>query len=182
MRADSVTVSWEDWGGRVRQIANVGWESGGWTADGVVDEEGPYNSIHYVLRLDDEWNVRQFMLFRDADEPDLWLGTDGSGRWGELNGVHRPDLDGCIDIDLACTPLTNTVPIRRLGLDVGESAVVRVAMIDPETLAISPAEHRYERIGERQWRFSWDEINYAADIEVDEHGLVIDYPELFRRI
>ena len=44
--------------------------------------------------------MRQFLLFRDLDEPDLWLATDGTGRWGEMNGAHRPELDGCYDVHL----------------------------------------------------------------------------------
>ncbi len=178
MRADSVTVSWEDWDGTTRQIVNVGWEHGGWTADGVV--EGA--DIHYVIRLDDDWQVRQFLLFRDSEAPDLWLGTDGQGRWGEVNGAHRPDLDGCIDLDLACTPFTNTLPVRRLGLDVGDSALIRVAMINPETLGVVPAMHRYRRLGERRWQFEWESEAYTVELEVDERGMVLDYPGLFRRL
>ena len=28
------------------------------------------------------------------------LGTDGRGRWGEVNGAHRPELDGATDVAL----------------------------------------------------------------------------------
>ena len=47
------------------------------------------------------------------------------GRW-TVDGAPRPDLDGCVDVDIAATPLTNTFPIRRLAhLAVGEPADVR---------------------------------------------------------
>ena len=78
----------------------ITWENEAWTASGVVGAPGEHNDVHYVLRISPTWHVRQFLLFRDVDEPDLWLGTDGNGRWGEINGAHRPDLDGCVDLDL----------------------------------------------------------------------------------
>ena len=94
------------------EVLTLRWENEGWTASGEVGRE----RIHYVIRLSPTWQVRQFLLFRDLDDPDLWLATDGHARWGEMNGAHRPELDGCHDIDLACTPFTNTLPIRRLPL------------------------------------------------------------------
>src|ERR671912_84796 len=42
------------------------------------------------------------------------LTVDAQGRW-RLNGVEVPAVDGCVDVDLAFTPATNSLPIRRLG-------------------------------------------------------------------
>ena len=67
---------------------------------GVVSRE----RVQYVLRLSASWQVRQFLLFRDLEDPDLWLATDGTARWGEMNGAHRIELDGCYDITMNCTP------------------------------------------------------------------------------
>ena len=58
------------------------------------------------------WQVRQFLLFRDMEQPDLWLGTDGHGRWGELNAAHRPELDGALDVTIAGSPFVHSIPIR----------------------------------------------------------------------
>ncbi len=90
--------------------------------------------IDYVVRLSPLWQVRQFMLFRDLEQPDLWLGTDGHGRWGELNGAHRPELDGALDITIAGSPFVHSIPIRRLPLVVGDEAELIVLAIDAETL------------------------------------------------
>ena len=142
--------------GYTRQVADVGrrrtieeltlrWENEAWTASGEVGRE----QVQYVMRLSPTWQVRQFLLFRDLDEPDLWLATDGHARWGEMNGAHRPELDGCHDIDLACTPFTNTLPIRRLPLHVGDSAELAVITVDVETLAVAPTVKRYHHVDER---------------------------------
>ena len=137
--------------------------------------------MQYVLRLSPTWRVRQFLLFRDLDEPDLWLATDGHARWGEINGAHRPELDGCNDIDLACSPFPTTLPIRRLPLEVGDRAEL-------------PVDHRRRRDARRRgrrrgatsgwasarWRTT-DGAGAEREFDVDEYGLVIDDPQRFRR-
>jgi hypothetical protein len=133
------------------------------------------------VRLSPTWQVRQFLLFRDLPEPDLWLATDGHARWGEINGAHRPELDGCHDVDLTCTPFTNTLPIRRLPIEVGDAAELAVVAIDVDTLAAVPHVQRYERLDERAWRFTDVTAGDASTFEVDEYGVVVDQPGRFRR-
>jgi hypothetical protein len=178
MREREIEASWRSWNSGHQEQLRLGWEAGGWTADGVISGL----KLHYAIRVDDSWTVRHFMLFRDAEEPDLWLAHDGTGKWGEVNGAPRVDLDGCTDIDLGCTPFTNTLPIRRLGLAVGESAEIMAAWVDVETLLVVASPQRYTRLDERRWRFEAMSSGFVADLEVDEHGLVLDYPDLFRRV
>ena len=131
--------------------------------------------------LSPTWRVRQFLLFRDADEPDLWLATDGHARWGEVNGAHRPELDGCHDIELACSPFPATLPIRRLPLDVGDDATLPVLAVDVETLAVDVAARRYERVAEHRWRRTDLDADEEVEFDVDAYGVVIDHPGRFRR-
>ena len=169
---------WATWNGDGNETTTILWENEGFTVSGQVSRE----DIQYVLRLSPTWQVRQFLLFRDLEEPDLWLATDGSGRWGEMNGAHRTELDGCYDVDLACTPFTNTLPIRRLPLLEGHTAELPVVYVDPETLEVRKAVQRYTRVSSHQWRFESVDSGFTADLEVDEFGLVLDYPSLFRRL
>ena len=152
-------------------------ENEAWTASGNVRRE----NLQYVIRISPTWQVRQFLLFRDMDEPDLWLGTDGRGNWGEMNGAHRRELDGCIDMCLSCTPFTSTIPIRRLSLPVGTTAEIVVATIDVETLDVQPDPQRYTRLDSHRWRFEQLDTERSIEFDVDEFGLVIDYPPSFRR-
>ena len=176
--ADGYTARWQTWDEEHTETLTLRWENEGWTAIGEVGRE----KVSYVIRLTATWNVSQFLLFRDQDEPDLWLGTDGAGRWGEINGAHRPDLDGCHDIDLGCTPFTNTLPIRRLQLDVGDTAEITAAMIDVETLGVVPARQRYEHVALQQWHYTNLDSGFEVDLRVDEYGLVHDYPDQYRRL
>ena len=176
--SDGYTARWRTWDHEHLETVTLRWENEGWTATGEVGRE----AVTYVLRLSATWQVRQFLLFRDLDEPDLWLGADGTGRWGEMNGDHRHDLAGCTDIDLAVTPFTNSIPIRRLTLDVGASADVVAATIDIDALGVVPVRQRYERLTARRFRRTNLDSGEITEFDVDEYGLVHDEPDTFRRL
>lgn len=171
--ADGLTATWSS--GDHEQQITLRWENEAWTAIGVVGAD----RIEYVLRITAQWQVSQFLLFRDLEEADLWLGTDGQGRWGEVNGAHRTDLDGGTDIVLACSPFVHTLPIRRLPLAVGEAADLSVLHIDVETLGVVTAPVRYERVGDRRWRYVHDAGTIV--FEVDRYGIPLDLAEHVRR-
>ena len=153
------------------------WENEGWTANGTIGAD----DATFVVRMSAQWVVQQFLLFRDIDEPDLWLATDGHGRWGEMNGAHRTELDGCIDIDLAGTPFTNVIPIRRLPLHVGHSASQNVITINIETLGVTVVPQMYTRLDTHSWRYISLLTGKEVEVNVDEHGFVIDEPGSFKR-
>ncbi len=177
--ADGHLIEWSTWDGGHSEAVTLAWENEAWTVSGIVGRE----RIQYVLRLSPTWQVRQFLLFRDLDEADLWLATDGGGRWGEMNGEHRVELDGCYDVELACTPFTHALPIRRLPLLVGHTADIVVARIDVDTLGIVPAHRRYTRSGTHRWVVTDLDDPTAEPIEfdVDDYGFATDLPERFIR-
>ncbi|MFM2182719.1 MAG: hypothetical protein RJB61_1013 [Actinomycetota bacterium] len=168
-------IRWRTWDDAHLETTTIRFENEGYTVTGSVGSE----RVEYVLRLSPTWHVRQFILFRDLDEPDLWLATDGHGRWGEMNGAHRTELDGCYDLDLRCSPFPHTLAVRRLPLLDGHTAEVPVVTVDTETLAVVAATYRYTRHDRAHWTV--DRPDGAVDIEVDEHGLVVDEAGGFRR-
>lgn len=175
--ADGHQVEWASWTGDGHESTSIVWENEGFTISGQLSRE----RATYVVRLSATWQVRQFLLFRDLEDPDLWLATDGGGRWGEMNGAHRPELDGCYDISLAVTPFTYTLPIRRLPLLVGDAADLPVVSVDIETLGVVSTMHRYNRLTEQSWQFTNLDTGWSHEFEVDSHGLVVDCPMMFRR-
>lgn len=177
--ADGVDVRWTSWDGAHTEHLSIRWENEAWTVSGRLTRE----QVEYVIRLSPLWEVRQFLLFRDLPEPDLWLGTDGRGRWGEMNGAHRPELDGAHEVALDVTPFTLSLPIRRLPSRVGDTFEVTVLVIDVETLAVVPTAVSYHRTAPRTWRISRADAARAETLEVavDEHGLVVDVDGRFRR-
>jgi hypothetical protein len=184
--SDGHVAVWRPWeledgeadDGTADETLTIKMDNEAWTVSGVVGRE----KVEYVLRISPTWQVRQFLLFRDMEEPDLWLGTDGHAHWGEINGARRPELDGCIDVDLPCTPFTNTLPIRRVPLDIGQSLDLTAVYIDVETLDVQPDRQRYTRLDTHRWRFEQPDTGFVEEFDVDRHGLVRDYPSLFRRV
>jgi hypothetical protein len=154
------------------------WENEGWTAEGTLGVD----NAQFVLRISAGWTIQQCLVFRDLEDPDLWLGTDTHGRWGEMNGAHRTELDGCTDIDFVNTPFTNCIPIRRLPLLAGHSATLSVAVIDIETLGITKQTHQYTKVSQNIWRFTSSYSNCEVEATVDEFGFVRDEPINFRRL
>ena len=53
---------------------------------------------------------------------------DEKGNW-TVDGKRRRALRSCTDVDLGCSPSTNTLPIRRLGLSVGATKTIQAAWI-----------------------------------------------------
>lgn len=175
---DGLVRRWSTWDGAHVEDFRLTWENEAWTATGRVGRE----DVQYVVRLSPTWQVRQFLLFRDLDEPDLWLFADAHARWGEMNGAARSELDGCIDLDVDCSPSTDTVPIRRLRLHEGDAGEVHTVVVDVETLSVERARRRYHRIGPRRYAYDDLESGYRAEFDVDEHGFVIDHPGRYRRV
>jgi len=174
--ADGFAAGWVDVvDGHAEHLA-LNWENEAWTATVHVERE----RIDYVVRLSPLWQVRQFLLFRDMEQPDLWLGTDGHGRWGELNGAHRPELDGALDVTIAGSPFVHSIPIRRLPLLVGDEAELIILAIDAETLAVERRQRKYVRLADRRWLV--DDRSSTVEFDVDDYGIPTDIGYELRRV
>jgi hypothetical protein len=162
-------------------------EDGG-AADGVVvgiAGQEPFR-LRYQVGWDASWRTRTVRVSRLATETwELELTADGFGHWFAADGSPLPALAGCADVDIEATPLTNTLPIRRLRLRPGEAADVRVVYIAVPGLAVTAESQRYVAgpdPNDRGYRFESSDGEFVAEIAVDEDGLVLDYPGLFRRV
>jgi hypothetical protein len=158
------------------------------TADSVVvavDEEHGAFRLRYRLRWDDAWQLRDAELEVETQRSggSLALQTDGLGHWRHGDGRTLPDLDGCMDIDIWPTPFTNSFPIRRSGLAVGERRQYVMAWVHALDLTVKSQPQAYTRLADRLYLFeSLDGSGFRAELPVDEEGIVLDYPDLFRRV
>lgn len=157
----------------------------GYSAHGVaVGARGgaPYG-LTWRVETDRGWNTTALWLM-NTDGVSIALASDGAGNWraDTAEGPRLPEFAGCIDVDIAATPFTNTLPIRRLGLDVGESARIRVLYVPVPSLEPQVVEQRYTRVAPRLWLYEGLFRGFQAELEVDADGIVLDYPETFLRI
>ena len=107
------------------------------------------------------------------------LEADGAGRW-LVDGVPAPHLDGCLDVDLESSAMTNALPVRRMGLAPGAGAAAPAAYVRAVGLAVERLEQTYLRAAGEAARRSYDyaapNFNFACRIAYDTSGLVLDYP------
>jgi hypothetical protein len=157
-------------------------------ADGVVlavDEQQRPFRLGYQLRWDALWRVHEARLGVTTEHGTrtLTLASDGKGRWRDGEARALPQLEGCLDIDIWPTPFTNTFPIRRESMAVGERRVLAVAWIAAPELNVRAWRQAYTRLADRRYRFeSLDDDGFTAELVVDADGLVTEYDGLFRRV
>ena len=155
----------------------------GYEARGVVNAtlEGTPLDASYLVETDAAWRTLRVRVDVKGGGT-LEILSNGTGHWRRSDGTALPELEGCIDPDISMTPFTNTVAIRRLGLQVGEAAEIKVAYILVPELSLRAAPQRYTRLADRLWRFDGLDIDFTADLTVDEEAFVVKYPGLFRRV
>jgi uncharacterized protein len=161
----------------------------GVVADGLVlgiEHATPFR-LWYQVWADRDWHVRECLLQVGGDKVQaLHLYSDGLGHWTDAAGAAYSTLDGCLDVDISRTPFTNTLPIRRLALAPGQAVDLLVAYIAVPDLSVRPAQQRYTCLSRTAsgglYRYEGLESGFTADLLVDAHGLVVDYPGIWKRV
>lgn len=145
----------------------------------VIDSaRGRYS---YELTCAADWTFRHVHLEALAGHRALDLARSAGGVW-TLDGEERNDLAEAVDLDLAISPLTNTLPIRRLALGIDEEADIVTAYVSFPDLEIVPDPQRYTRLDEGLYRYESLDSDLQHEIAVDAAGFVIEYPGLFERL
>jgi hypothetical protein len=149
------------------------------TGVAVLSNDKMPHCVEYQITCDTTWRTLRCKLADNSTSvrTDWDIRHDGD-QW-TLNGVEVPAVAGCEDIDLGFSPATNVLPIKRLGLKVGESAKVRAAWVRFPEFALEPLEQTYTRLTENTYRYETNGGAFRRDLKVDENGFVVDYPELW---
>ncbi|MDX5595741.1 putative glycolipid-binding domain-containing protein [Pseudovibrio sp. SPO723] len=177
------TIRWSDWNNTglehftLRQVGTL------YAVSSVVigNREDASYGLHYTMELDLNWRTRRFSVTL-TDGTSRTLVSDGNGNWQDGTGKELKHLSGCLDVDFAATPFTNTLPIRRLKLAINTAADLNVAYIPVPSLLPETVDQRYTRRTESSYLYEGLFRKFTATLEVDEDGFVFDYPETFRRV
>ena len=167
-----------------REEATIARTPGGWRLAGKLDveEADVAATLRYAIECDPAWRTRSAVIEGQANGSPVRfaLSADGAGHWTS-DGVALPHLAEALDVDLGFTPATNTLPIRRLGLAVGQSAPVRSAWLRFPELRLEPLEQTYAREAERTFRYcaTVDGEPFVARLDVDAFGRVVRYEGLW---
>jgi hypothetical protein len=97
-----------------------------------------------------------------------------------------PKLAGCLDVDLEASAFTNSLPIRRLKLDVGGAADAPAVYVRTRDLRVERLEQRYTRLpnvrGYARYDYLAPSFDFRAVLVYDEYGLILDYPGIAVRV
>lgn len=167
---DGLDALWDDPDTAGTEACSLRWENAAWTLE---IRSGPLD-CHLVVRIGPTWQVRQVLVFRDLEDPDLWLATDGASRWGEVNGAHREDLDGCFAVGVHDSIAILMPVVRSLPLEPGHAAEIKVAVIDTESLSVTP--HRWRILRVEHQEFVVEDLTSGSTLTVatDVYGLPLD--------
>jgi hypothetical protein len=150
-------------------------------------EDGQTWSVDYAIALDTTWATQGARISgRSASGlRSIVLEADGAGHW-LVDGEVVPHLDGCLDVDLESSAMTNALPVHRLGLPVGGPATAPAAYIRALDLAMERLEQSYARVTDetshQRYDYTAPAFEYACRLVYDESGLVIDYPGIAVRV
>ena len=151
--------------------------------------------VHYTVALAADWTTRaveigmrsgvasELRTLKLTVSPDQhWQiqrepVSDPAAPMDDLAALH-----GLVDVDLGFSPVTNTLPIRRLEPAIGESITVTAAWVRFPELTVEPLPQRYTRLAARRYRYEPAGGAFIAEIEVDDLGLVTTYEGGWRQI
>jgi hypothetical protein len=162
---------------------------------------GSMDAVEFIQERRRSWGVRIWLSVDEAWRCDfalvnvlsrrpwesLTVERDGDMNW-VVNGRRRRSLHGCVELDIAATPLTNTLAIRQLGLKVGEEAMINVAWVDVPSLRVTPVQQGYRRIGPIQGSDGFEAYEFwpvggrTYRLTVDADALVVEYEDFAQRL
>lgn len=183
------TVLWQRLDAPGLEYAMVKPDEQGWLlqGDALTQIDGKPARVVYQVRVDPAWRTRRVAVdvLVGAQRYRLHLIHHARRGWRlRPSNEGLPHLNGCVDVDLGISPATNTLPIRRLALDVGEAAEITTAWIKfpgegQDTLSVDPVTQVYTRVSPLQYYYERGAVGdlpaYESAIEVDELGLVTFY-------
>ena len=155
-----------------------GYRIEGWT---TAIEDGATWAVEYAIEVDAAWATRSARARgRSAGGfCSTVLEADGAGHW-LIDGEPAPSLDGCLDVDLEASAMTNALPVRRMGLPVTAAAAAPAAYIHAVGLAVERLEQTYARATDestcQRYDYTAPAFDFGARLVYDQAGLVLDYP------
>jgi hypothetical protein len=179
-----VTAAWQHLGARTGfevvyfQARDGGCHIEGWT---TATEDGATWAVEYAIQLDSSGATRRARIRgrSPAGFSSRVLESDGAGRW-LVDGQIAPHLDGCLDVDLESSAMTNALPVHRMALPAGTRADAPAAYVRAAGLAVERLEQTYARTPGQAARQCFDYsapvFGFSCRLVYDESGLVADYP------
>jgi hypothetical protein len=152
----------------------------------AVEDGNPW-AVRYSILLDPDWVTRAVRVtaHSSSGSHDVRLESSGAGTW-LVDGAPAPHLDGCVDVDLEASVVTNALPVHRLGLAPGTAAGVPAAFVRAPDVRVERLEQRYLRLddegGHQRYDYAAPRFGYAGTLRYESSGLLLEYPGIAERV
>lgn len=150
---------------------------GGWLLVGHArfhDGDG-WAALDYVVRCNEDWQTLTADVAGRHGEREVMITLEQSeGRW-ILNGKAQRQVDTAFDIDLAFTPATNLMPLRRLD----QILEMRAAWLTYPDCRLRPLDQSYRRLTSETISYAAAQTGYSTELVVDRSGFAIFYPNFW---
>lgn len=176
---DDDSILWRRLDTKGHEAARVYGDDDGWYLDGAavfLHENAPC-PLEYLVECDLEWRTMAATI-------DGWVGDEvielellasEGGIW-YLNDEEIKGVEGCVDIDLNFSPITNLLPLHRLNLKPGESQSVSAAWLRFPTFDLERLDQTYTRLDDSTVKYESRDGEFVRTLKVNSSGLVLDYP------
>ena len=177
------TILWRRLDGAGHESCRLSFRDPEWHLAGsaVFAHEGRACRLDYLVVCDASWRTISGKVAGWVGEEDVEIevAADAACGW-RLNGRECHEAAGCADLDLNFSPSTNLLPIRRLGLSVGQEAEVRAAWLRFPDFKLEPLAQTYRRTGAATYVYESAGGSFVAELTVNEAGFVTHYPDLWQ--
>jgi len=154
-----------------------------------VFDEKPLR-LAYALTCDSSWIFRKATIEIQAGGPRVVRQIEVDDATWRVDGIARAELEGCLDIDIMGSPITNTLPVRRLTWRTGQMRELKMAYIRLPDLEVAPVLQRYTLLedsassADSSQRFTYLAVasGFSAEVLLDREGFVLQYPPIWQRV
>ena len=146
-----------------------------------VETDGT-TSLDYLLLCDHGWHVRSARVTGSRLEAAINVRIERrpDGVW-RLDGEERPELRGCVDLDLEFTPATATLALRRLAMVPGSQGAATLARLTFPDFRLRPVAFSCRRTSLESYLYQEASApELTRRLSVNEAGFASQIPGFWR--
>jgi uncharacterized protein len=136
-------------------------------------------SLQYRIRCNTHWLTDTAHVVGVVGRKTVEIRIERIGDNWIFNRKLQRGLVDCKDIDLSFTPATNTLPVRRLRLSVGETCATSAAWLRFPSLTLARLDQTYTYRGHGTYAYCSLAGKFKGRLRFRPSGLITSYPTLW---
>ncbi len=179
---DGISILWRRLDVPGHEAVRIYGDEDGWYIDGsaVFIYDAQPCRLEYLIECDTEWKTKFVTVDGFVGDEVISIEIEAENGVWHLDGKEIEVVDGCVDIDLNFSPVTNLLPIKRSSIAVGDNARVKAAWLRFPSFSLEPLEQTYTRKSQTVYSYHTS-TGFETNITVDTFGVVVEYSDLWIR-